>query len=166
MTAPVAVLAVLSVVGGLLQVPGLWHVFEDWLHPVAEQLVEPTAGQDWLISAVAVALGVAGILLARSAYNAGREIVADGAARSLLEHKFFFDELYDVTFARPYQAIAEQARVLVEEPVVHGSLERIGPGGQFLGGLVGKLQTGLLRSYALVVTAGAVILAIVFLVLR
>ncbi len=33
MLIPVAALAVLSVVGGLLQVPGLWSVFEDWLQP-------------------------------------------------------------------------------------------------------------------------------------
>ena len=38
----VAVLAVLSVVGGWIQMAGIWHPFSDWLHPVAEPLVEPS----------------------------------------------------------------------------------------------------------------------------
>ena len=42
MYAAVAVLAVLSVVGGWLQVAGVWHPFSDWLAPVAEPLVEPS----------------------------------------------------------------------------------------------------------------------------
>ncbi len=64
MYATVAVLAVLSVVGGWLQVAGLWHPFSDWLAPVAEPLVEPSVLQDWVTSLVAMTLGVGGIYLA------------------------------------------------------------------------------------------------------
>ena len=37
---PVAVLALLSVVGGLLQIPGIWHAVDDWIHPVGESIEE------------------------------------------------------------------------------------------------------------------------------
>ena len=166
MLLPVAVLAVLSTIGGFLEVPGLWNVFVEWLSPVAEQLVDPSTRQDWLTSAVAVAIGVVGILIARSAFQAGRELVPDSPTRTLLEHKFFFDELYDVVFSRPYIAISEQLRTTIEEPIVQGSLDRVGPGASFVGGWVGRLQGGLLRTYALVITTGVIVLAIVFLVLR
>ncbi|MFN8222668.1 MAG: NADH-quinone oxidoreductase subunit L [Gaiellales bacterium] len=166
MTVPVGVLAALSAVGGLLQIPGVWHKFEDWLHPVAEQLVEPTAGQDWLMSLIAVALGLAGILVARAAFQAGREIVAGGPALALLEHKLYFDELYDIVFARPYQTLADQLRTGLEEPVVQGSLDHVGPVTKIAATQAGRAQTGLLRSYALAVTAAAIALVIVFLVLR
>ena len=138
----------------------------EWLSPVAEQLVDPSTRQDWLTSAVAVAIGVVGILIAHSAFQAGRELVPDSPTRTLLEHKFFFDELYDVVFSRPYIAISEQLRTTIEEPIVQGSLDRVGPGASFVGGWVGRLQGGLLRTYALVITTGVIVLAIVFLVLR
>ena len=35
MTWPVGVLAVLAVVGGWLQVAGVWHPFGEWLDPIA-----------------------------------------------------------------------------------------------------------------------------------
>ena len=59
---PVAVLAVLSVVGGWIEVAGGWHTFGEWLDPIAiarEQLalVEPTTTQDYVTSALAVGLG-------------------------------------------------------------------------------------------------------------
>ena len=166
MLLPVGVLAVLSVISGFLQVPGLWSVFEDWLDPVVEQLVEPTAAQDWLISAIAVAVGVVGILVARSAFRAHREVVAEGGARKLLEHKFYFDELYDALLSRPYQLLASRLRSDVEEPLVRGSLDQVGEGSRTLAGRVAGLQTGLLRTYVLAVTAAVVVLAIVFVVLR
>ena len=56
---PVGILAVLSVVGGWLQVAGVWHPFGEWLDPVALgrehlALVEPTVTQDYVTSAIAV----------------------------------------------------------------------------------------------------------------
>ena len=56
MTVPVAVLAVLAVVGGWIQIAGVWHPFGDWLDPIAsaEPLVEPTVTQDYVTSALAV----------------------------------------------------------------------------------------------------------------
>ena len=46
MLATVAVLAVLSVIGGWVQIPGLWDPLADWLAPLAEPLVEPSVLQD------------------------------------------------------------------------------------------------------------------------
>jgi NADH-quinone oxidoreductase subunit L len=166
MLIPVAVLAVLSVVGGLLQIPGLWRVFEEWLQPVAEQLVDPSAGQDWLLSAVAVAVGLTGILIARSAFLASREIVAEGGTRTLLERKFYFDELYDAVISRPYQLLATRLRSDVEEPFIHGSLDRVAEGTGRVAGGVGRLQGGALRAYAFVIAVSVIALAIVFVVLR
>ena len=56
MTAPVIVLAVLSVVGGWIQFAPLWHPISNWLEPVAPPLVEPTSGQEALASLFAFAL--------------------------------------------------------------------------------------------------------------
>ena len=51
MVIPVAVLTVLSTIGGLLEIAGVWHPFGNWIAQVAEPLVEPTTAQDWGTSA-------------------------------------------------------------------------------------------------------------------
>jgi NADH-quinone oxidoreductase subunit L len=164
---PVAVLTVLAAVGGLLSIPGVWHPFGDWLHEVAEPLVEPTAGEDWLTSLAAVALGVCGLYVAWLLYRSHRRTVprSPGIQRTL-EHKFFFDELYDALFYRPAAALSARLRSDVETPLVEGSLVEIGRAGQEAGAGVARLQSGLLRTYALAITATVVVLAVVFVTVR
>ena len=50
-----------------------------------------------------------------------------------LEHKFWFDELYDALFYRPAAAIAVWLRSDVETPYVEGSLVEIGRAGEEAG---------------------------------
>ena len=42
MLLPVGALAVLSVIGGLVSIPGVWHPFTHWVEETGEALVEPT----------------------------------------------------------------------------------------------------------------------------
>ncbi len=166
MLLPVGVLAVLATIGGLVVIPGVWEPFLEWIDVVAEPLVVQTVAQDYATSAVAVALAGIGIWLAHRAFTASRELVPEGRVRTLLEHKFYFDELYDAVFARPAQLLADWLRTRFETPIVQGSIDELADGTRDVGGGVAGVQTGLLRTYALVVTASVVILAIVFLVLR
>ena len=69
MLVPVGALAVLSTVGGLLSIPGVWHPFTHWIDESAEALVEPTATQDYLTSAIAVTLGLVGLWYARRRFQ-------------------------------------------------------------------------------------------------
>ncbi len=167
MYAAVAALAVLSVVGGWLQVAGIWHPFSDWLAPVAEPLVEPSVRQDWVTSLVAMALALGGIYLAWLLYGARRVAVPSmPAARRLLEHKLYFDELYDAIFYRPAVALANALRRGVEEPLVDGSIDAAATSVREAGRTATIVQTGYLRSYALALTAGLAVLAVLFVALR
>ncbi len=166
MLIPVGVLAVLSAIAGLLVIPGLWEPFLHWIDSVAEPLVVATVAEDYLTSAVTVALAGLGIWLARRAFLSGRELVAGGAVRRILEHKLYFDELYDALFSRPSELVATLLREKVEEPVVHGSLGEIAGGVREAGAGTARLQTGLLRTYALVIAASVVILVVVFMAVR
>ncbi len=96
----------------------------------------------------------------------GRELVASPGIRTALEHKLYFDELYDALFSRPAQALAARLRDDVEAPVVQRSLVQIGRGTREAAGEVARLQSGLLRTYALAIAASVVVLAVVFLVVR
>ena len=109
---------------------------------------------------------VIGIVIARRAFAAGQELVADGPLRTVLEHKLYFDELYDWLFSRPAQVIANRLRTDVEEPIVQRSLGEIGAGVTEVAAGTARLQSGLLRSYALVIAATVAVLVIVFVAVR
>jgi NADH-quinone oxidoreductase subunit L len=166
MLVPVGILAVLSTIGGLLAIPGVWHPFTHWVEETGEALVEPTTGEEYLVSAVAVALGLVGFLLARSAFRRERQLVTSPDAWRVLEHKLYFDELYDALFYRPAVGISNGLRRNVEEPVIERSLDEIGTGTIQASGGIARVQSGLLRTYALAVTVAVLVLVVVFVAVR
>jgi len=166
MLIPVGILTVLSTVGGLLSIPGVWHPFTHWIGESAETLVEPTTAQEYLTSALAVALGLIGFAVARSAFADERELVTRPEAWRVLEHKLYFDELYDALFYRPAAALATALRTSVEEPVIERSLDEIGSGTIQVGAGVARLQSGLLRTYALAIALAVFVLVVVFVAVR
>ena len=163
----VGVLAFLSVVGGWIQVAGLWHPLSDFLEPVAEAHVEPTGLQDLLTSVLAVGLAVAGIWLAWAMY-AVRRVGAPQypALQRLLERKFYWDEAYDLAFYRPAVWFAAFAYRFIELPLIAGSIRGLTIGVRVLAGRTTEVQTGLLRTYVLALGGGAALLAFVFLAVR
>jgi NADH:ubiquinone oxidoreductase subunit 5 (subunit L)/multisubunit Na+/H+ antiporter MnhA subunit len=167
MVVPVAVLTVLSTIGGLLEIAGVWHPFGHWVAQVAEPLVEPTTAQDWGTSAVTVAVGLAGVWIAWAVYRTGRLSVPSlPGVQRLLEHKFYFDEVYDAIAYRPAQLLAARLHTEIESPFVEGSLEEIGRVGREAGAGVARVQSGLLRSYAIAIAVSALVLAVVFTAVR
>jgi NADH-quinone oxidoreductase subunit L len=172
MTVPVAVLAVLATIGGWIQIPGLWDLFDEWLDPTAvgrEQLalVEPTLTQDYVTSAIAVGLGVAGIAVAWMLYGSRKWAVPRlPAIQRTLEHKFWFDELYDAIFYRPAVLLSGLLRKGIEKPVIGGSISGVTLGAREAGGVVGEAQTGYLRSYAFAIAAAVAVLVVVFITVQ
>ena len=167
MTSVVAVLAVLAAVGGLIAIPGLWNLPLDWLGPVAEPLVEANALQDYVVSAISVALALAGIGVAWAIYGTGRLRIPRVAwLQRLFEKKFYFDEAYDLAFYRPAAATARGWSRFFERPVIQGSIDAVAGGTRRAGGTVSHTQTGLVRSYALALAFGVAVLILVFVSVR
>jgi len=77
MLVPVALLTVLSAVGGWIQFGPYWHPVTDWLAPAARTLgiAEPTSTQEWVSTALALGLGLAGIAVAYAVYGVRRVAV-------------------------------------------------------------------------------------------
>ena len=166
MLVPVGILTVLSAIGGLLSIPGVWHPFTHWIDETAEALVEPTVAQDYATSLLAVALGLAGFVLARRAFGGGRQLVTHPGAWTVLEHNLYFDELYDALFYRPAVALSNALRREIEEPLVERSLDEVGSGTIQVGGEVARVQSGLLRTYAVTVAFAVCVLVVVFVAVR
>jgi NADH-quinone oxidoreductase subunit L len=169
MLVPVAILSVLAVVGGWIQFAPFWHPLTDWLGPVARTLpiAEPTNTQEWVSTGLALGLGLAGIAVAYLLYGVGRIAVPRFAGlQRALEHKLYFDELYDALFYKPAAALATWSRRGFEEPVVLSAGPDIGETAFDTGRGMRLLQTGLLRTYVFVLGTGMAVLAIVFLLVK
>ncbi|MEO5576377.1 MAG: NADH-quinone oxidoreductase subunit L [Gaiellaceae bacterium] len=172
MTVPVAALTVLAVIGGWVQIAGVWHPFGEWLDPIAVgrehlALVEPSVVQDYVTSALAVGLGLLGMLIAWTLYGARtRPVPRNAALQETLEHKLWFDELYDLVFYRPAVLLTRGFRRGVEQPLIGGSISGVTLGTRGTAGAVGDAQTGYLRSYALVIALGVAVLVVVFITVQ
>jgi NADH-quinone oxidoreductase subunit L len=166
MLIPVGVLTVLAAIGGLVVIPGVWEPFLTWIDETAEPLVQATVAEDYTISAVAVTFALIGFFLARRAFEKGRQVVTNPGIWRVLEHKLYFDEAYDALFYKPAAAMSVALRRNVEEPVVERSLDEIGSGTIQVGGEVGRVQSGLLRTYAVAIAFAVVVLVVVFVAVR
>jgi NADH-quinone oxidoreductase subunit L len=167
MSVTVAVLAVLSVIGGWIQFSPYWQPVETWLDTVAEPLVTPETWQEWTSIAISLTLGLSGIFVAWLIYGARRVAVPRFPfARRTLEHKFYFDEAYDAVFYRPAVWLALALGRWIERPLVTGSVTEVADDTREVGGLVARLQTGLVRTYALAIASSVAILAIVFVAVK
>jgi NADH-quinone oxidoreductase subunit L len=151
MTAPLLVLALMSLVGGGL---GIARVYARHLGEGAGS----HAGTAMVASMVAVAIGVA---LAWLFYrHAAADPLPDwlrGAARTI-RNKFYLDELYQRSVIRLHDAAAEAVDWL-DRWIVAGFLVRgVSGGTELTGRLLRLLQTGNVQTYAFLLTLGVALL--------
>ena len=163
----VGVLTVLATIGGFLQFADVWTPLTTWLEPVARPLVEASGTQEAVSSVLAVLLGLGGIGVAWVLYGSRTAPVPRLArVQAVLEHKFYFDELYDAVFYRPAVFVARALGRWIERPLVFGSVRELSEGVRGLGLDTSKLQTGLVRTYALAIAASLAVVTIVFVSVR
>src|SRR5262249_12592511 len=131
MLIPVAILAVLTTIGGLLQinalVPGGWELVSDYLQPVVGAIGWPPSPFDVPLTLITLALAFLFFLAAYNFYvrRAWRPwSTAVPWLQGLLEHKYYFDEIYNAVFVRSMDGAAAGGDALLEEPVLDGA-----PGG-------------------------------------
>jgi len=170
MLVPVGVLTVLAAVAGWIQFQPFWEPITHWLSPVipTEPAAEATNWDDAITSVIAPILGIAGIVVAWLIYGARQRLAVPRIAwlQRLLEHKFYFDEAYDLVFYKPAVATATLWRRDFEEPVVLTTGSDLGEGTLELGNATRRMQNGLLRTYVFFLGAGMAVLAVVFLAVR
>jgi NADH-quinone oxidoreductase subunit L len=158
MWGPLAVLAVLSVVGGyVFNVP---KILES-MFPIAEEPDNP------MLLAVSIGVGLLGIAIAYYMYVVNTELpnrIASslGGIYTLVYNKYFVDEIYDATVVHPMVAGSET--VLwhgIDQGVIDATVNGVGSQSKSIGGVLKLLQSGNIRSYATWVVIGAVALLIV-----
>jgi NADH-quinone oxidoreductase subunit L len=171
MTGPLVLLGILSLVGGVLNLPpfaGGSAALEHWLEPVvapAERFfaLEMPHGQvELFLIGGAVAIGLIGLVagfratLARPIRPAREAPIDTGLAR-VLYRKYYVDELYDTLIVRP---VVWLSRVVLWKGVDQGVVDGAAVNGsarlsQGLGWLGSRLQTGQVGVYVVLFLVGA-----------
>jgi NADH-quinone oxidoreductase subunit L len=85
---------------------------------------------------------------------------------TLLEKKFYWDELYDLIWYRPSDYVARAFYALVETPLIAGSLRAVSEAFGLGSRELSFAQNGLVRTYAFALASGLAILAVVFISVR
>jgi NADH-quinone oxidoreductase subunit L len=162
---PLVILAVLSVVGGLVDLPrtlGNLPLLSDFLHSIlpAANLAVEGVGTELLFQIVAGVVSLGGVYLAYLLIVRQRRVVEGWTASPLgsaLHRLWFagwgFDWLYDTLFVRPYVWMARTNKRDVVDLFYEG-LARLA---EALHGLLSRTQTGRVRWYAAGIALGAVV---------
>jgi NADH-quinone oxidoreductase subunit L len=171
---PMGVLALLAIIGGVLQIPGIDDAITRFLAPTfaGSRLyhLAPATGTDWVGLIVGALVAVAGISIAHRVWIAKPGTATAVQARlpwlhTFLYNKWYFDELIDMVVVGPAQWIGGPPRSVSRHGVISGGIT---------GGTVGVVraasaavrrgQTGYVRYYAAVMLAGIFAMGLYFLI--
>jgi NADH-quinone oxidoreductase subunit L len=174
MKAAMGPLAVLAIAGGVVGIPGLTDTIEKFLEPTFEEsrfaTTHPSDGAEWVGLAVGALIAIAAIAVAFTVYVRRRGITLEWrdrfpAVHRFLEHKWYFDELYDAVFVRPAFTAGSFGRRVVETDFVQGFIVGGATGIVRVGTSFARaIQTGYLRGYALLLLLGLAGLGLYFLI--
>jgi NADH-quinone oxidoreductase subunit L len=178
MVIPLVILAVLAAIGGLIGLPaflGVGNALDEFLHPVFSEsvLVQPaTEGATMqvilmVVSVLAAAIGLAAAywIYVRNWGLAARMTRSAQWLYDVLFNKYYVDEAYMEAIVKPLRMLAgilsDVVEVKIIDGAVHGLARYVGLAGEGLR----RLQTGLVRNYALAMLAGVVAL-LAYLIVR
>ncbi|HEV8128196.1 MAG TPA: NADH-quinone oxidoreductase subunit L [Candidatus Eisenbacteria bacterium] len=179
MTVPLMLLAVLSVIGGFVQIPLLagGQRLDAFLEPVFGDLARVTGETaravgaahaehqpilEGSLMAVSLLVALAGIWLARKFYVTDPTMprrLAESARGyyQLLWDKYRVDELYDRTIVQPIVRGSVRLWHRFDEAVIDGAVNGVGRLVERGAGALRMAQTGYVQVYALILTLGLVV---------
>jgi NADH-quinone oxidoreductase subunit L len=171
MVAPVLVLAFLAIVGGLLDLPFQKLEFlTHFLDPVFEVVAAPEPTSFWSafgLDVVAICVALGGIFIAWRIYRGGLEDPAVdpldrrlGTAGRLFGHAWYYEEGIAAAVGGPIRNGARWLADVFDGKIIDGAVNGIARGFGVAGTQIRKVQTGLVRQYALAIAAGTVALLV------
>ena len=158
MTLPLVMLAVLSIAGGVINLPfnDDVHFLEHFLEPVLgenEAHIAVPTGTKVTLAVIAVVAGLIGIAVASAVYLRRRVRAVEP---EVLAHAWYYDEAVTAFMGGPgrksFDAIA-----WFDAHIVDGAVNGVATVVRALGGRLRSVQSGFVRSYALGVTVGVVV---------
>jgi NADH-quinone oxidoreductase subunit L len=168
MTVPMGLLGAGAVLGGLLGASIQSGRIQRFLGPVVGEAEAHAAGglSEVGLSVIASVVAAAGIVLAWVVYGSGRVDwqalrARFGWVRRALNRGLYVDDAYGALLVAPGKAAAGFSASVLDLRVLDGAVNGVGRAFLRLAGVGRRLQTGLVRTYALAFLLGAA--ALVFL---
>jgi NADH-quinone oxidoreductase subunit L len=186
MTIPLMILAVLSALGGLLGIPyalGAWfshnpNLIEHYLSPVfseAQRIMSSMSGEvsfgheihaiEYILMIVSTGIALFAIYFANKFYNDPEWTVPRELASSwkgiyrLLFNKYKLDEFYFASVVDPcLQTSRSFLWKVFDVKFIDGIVNGLATLSKELGGYARKIQTGIVQNYALIMTAGIILI--------
>jgi NADH-quinone oxidoreductase subunit L len=174
MTIPLIILAVLSVIGGLIGLPEIISAnsFDSFLEPVFEnskkllaapQTTESTA---IILLLLSIAIAIAGVYISLKKYSAGLPEKAEGTLYRIVKNKYYIDEFYELIIVNPLRKLSDFFYSIFDMKIIDGI---VNGSGKFFNSLAAdwrKIQTGIIQDYAVISIAGIllIILYLIFLI--
>ncbi|WP_419860016.1 NADH-quinone oxidoreductase subunit L [Candidatus Palauibacter sp.] len=181
MWAPLAVLAVLSVVGGWANIPEALPLLptvewlHHWLEPVFAPAIavkeahgfspeyrSPVGGGEAFWAGVSAGIAIAAVVwtvraLSPKPVPTEAEAVAPTGFARVLHDKWYVDELYDRAIVRPSLALWRACWRIVDAGIIDGAVNGAGRAARLLGWAGGQLQTGRVTTYLVAFMLGALL---------
>jgi len=172
MTIPLIVLAVLSVVGGFIGVPEIFHaphLLEGFLAPVfadSEMKTLPThmnEGTELTLIILALAIAIAMIYFAYDRYVKKENLPADedeeiNPAQKLVYNKYYIDEFYNAVITKPVDWLSDKFYRFMELRFVDAIVNGIGTSVNWGSRTLRLIQTGSIELYLLIMVLGIAVL--------
>jgi len=156
MVLPLIVLAVFALGGGLLS-------------PLVDGFLAPVFGReahhfhDGFLETIALIAGIGGIATAALVYQVSKdriELMKEAIAPlyDLVFHKYYIDEIYDLLIVKPTKAIGAFMEEKAEKQGIDFAVDEVGFQVKEVSRGIGFWQSGRIRTYALNMVAGMVII--------
>ncbi|MCZ2140154.1 MAG: NADH-quinone oxidoreductase subunit L [Bacteroidia bacterium] len=167
MTVPLIVLAVLSIVGGFIGVPkvlGGNHALDNLLRPLyvaSGEEVHLAHETEYILMAIAVLIGVAGIFIAWMEFKKYDSKQESKGLYNFFENKWYFDELYDAIVSKPLKKLSVFFDNIIEKSGIDGFVNGVGKFVQISSDKLRLLQSGLVGFYLFLMVIGIILLFII-----
>jgi NADH-quinone oxidoreductase subunit L len=171
MTLPLVALALLSIGGGLINLPFIRPKLDFlaiWLEPSFEGVGEvhvDSFALGFVLATIALVVAIVGIVIGRALYRNGLPASGDdpveerlGPFAKVLANAYYFDVGVARFVSGPLTAVARFISGDVDRKGVDGAINGIAAGFRAAGGGLRRIQTGLVRNYALAIVLGTVLL--------
>lgn len=170
MTFPLIVLAVLSVVGGLLGLPEFWHM-PNWMSNNLETIIvrkNPSTlnhETEWMLMGIAVLAAAVTIYLAYIIYRQKKTIpLKEGdkmpGLQTVIYNKYYVDEFYDTVIRKPLDVLSVVFHKFFDIQIIDGLVNGVGNTVKTVGSGVRLLQQGNIGFYII-----SMVIGIVFIIL-
>ncbi len=158
MTIPLVVLATLSVLGGLLGLPGCNWIAE-YLAPVLPHAAEAheSGNIEYILMGVAVIGALIGIGVAYYLYITKKEVPSDDDQKQglgkVIYNKFYVDEIYNAIIVKPVYALADFFTNVLEK-IFSGIVDGVANLTDYMSGQLRLIQNGSIGTYLVAFVLG------------